>query len=323
MKNSGRPLLRMLCVTLALLAALAAPAGAVGEEKTGESKGILYRVTGGNSEMFLLGSIHVGSEEMYPMNRRITDALAAADTMVFECDTESPDVVRKMASMMSYPKGETLREHISAECYALLEQAAGKTGYPIGMLNALRPWAVVSTLTLETTAIEMGVEDVSKALTLGVEAQVKALDGDGKKAVAYLETAESQLDAMDGFSPELQEYLLYTTCQFLLDPQGETMAMDAGITAWPEWWRDGNAGAFADSYLLSMRQDPEQALVAEYHQELVTERNVNMAQELQKLLNGADEHSYFVTIGLLHLVLPEDSVPLELEKLGYTVERIE
>ena len=46
MKNSGRPLLRMLCVTLALLAALAAPAGAVGEEKTGESKGILYRVTG-------------------------------------------------------------------------------------------------------------------------------------------------------------------------------------------------------------------------------------------------------------------------------------
>lgn len=61
--------------------------------------------------------------------------------------------------------------------------------------------------------------------------------------------------------------------------------------------------------MLSMRQDPEQALVAEYHQELVTERNVNMAQELQKLLNGTDEHSYFVTIGLLHLVLPEDSVP--------------
>lgn len=140
MKNSGRPLLRMLCVTLGAIGGqLAAPAGTVGEEKTGESKGILYRVTGGNSEMFLLGSIHVGSEEMYPMNRRITDALAAADTMVFECDTESPDVVRKMASMMSYPKGETLREHISAECYALLEQAAGKTGYPIGMLNALRP----------------------------------------------------------------------------------------------------------------------------------------------------------------------------------------
>ena len=35
-----------------------------------------------------------------------------------------------------------------------------------------------------------------------------------------------------------------------------------------------------------------------------------------------EEGDYFVTLGLLHLVLEGDSVPDCLEEMGYTVERI-
>ena len=62
---------------IALALALLLPLGAGGctPQKEG-SAGILYRVTGGKSELYLLGSIHVGSEDMYPMGQSILDALA-------------------------------------------------------------------------------------------------------------------------------------------------------------------------------------------------------------------------------------------------------
>ena len=59
---------------LALTAVLALSAGGCAPRREG-SVGILYRVTGGKNSLVLLGSIHVGSEEMYPMGSHILDAL--------------------------------------------------------------------------------------------------------------------------------------------------------------------------------------------------------------------------------------------------------
>ena len=60
----------------------------------------------------------------------------------------------------------------------------------------------------------------------------------------------------------------------------------------------------------------------EYHEGLVSRRNAAMAQRLDALLRSDDKRSYFVTMGLMHLVLPQDSILLRLEALGYTVERV-
>ena len=75
---------RMIALALTLLLPLGA--GGCAPQREG-SAGLLYRVTGGKSELYLLGSIHVGSEEMYPMGQHILDALEAADVLAFECDT--------------------------------------------------------------------------------------------------------------------------------------------------------------------------------------------------------------------------------------------
>ena len=47
-----------------------------------------------------------------------------------------------------------------------------------------------------------------------------------------------------------------------------------------------------------------------------------MAASLAQMLEEEDPRSFFVTIGLMHLVLPEDSVLYELTRMGYTVERM-
>lgn len=284
-----------------------------------QSQGILYRVSGGKNEMFLLGSIHVGSPEMYPLGPCITEALEKSDTMVFECDTESTQALQATMRLMSYPMGETLADHVSEETIDLLRKTAEKTGYPMGSLLAMKPWAVVSLLSIESTASEMGTANIQQAMDLGVEKQIANLTKG--KEVRYLETAEDQLSIMDGFTPELQEYMLASTCTAILDPESVSQA-DAALRHWPAWWAEGNAEAFAQNYQESFSTDPEPELMQEYHEGLLLRRNRQMAEKLVKMLEDDGKHSYFVTVGLLHLVLHGESIVHELEKQGYSIEKI-
>jgi uncharacterized protein YbaP (TraB family) len=112
-------------VALALLLVLGA--GGCTPQKKG-SAGILYRVTGGKSDLYLLGSIHVGSEDMYPMGQHILDAMEAADVLAFECDTASAQAQAAYQELMRCPEGDTLESRVSADTYALVRQAAQKRG---------------------------------------------------------------------------------------------------------------------------------------------------------------------------------------------------
>ena len=313
MQRRGR---RMTALALVLLLVLGA--GGCAPQKEG-SVGILYRVTGGKNDLYLLGSIHVGSEDMYPMGQPILDALESADVLGFECDTQSAEAQAAYQELMYCPEGESLQQLVSADTYALVSQAAQKAGYRMDSLDALKPWAVMSMLNTEAVAATLKARGTQASASLGVEEQVKKL-GSGKQEV-WLEDTRAELEVLDGLSPVLQESLLCSTCRVILDPDSAT-GMDAAIDQWPEWWRTGNADAFADAYLEGMAAEPDQELAGEYHAALVTERNARMARRMAEWLEAEEEGDYFVTLGLLHLVLEGDSVPGCLEKMGYTVERI-
>lgn len=300
-----------------LMAGVLAAAVAAHQLAQGTSQGIFYRVSGGKNEMYLLGSIHAGSREMYPMSAVIRNAIQNADTMVFECDTASAEAQQTTAQLMK--SEQPLSARISTECYGKLESAAEKLGYPIASFEQLDPWAVTSTLTLAAAAQEMESGSSKAASALGVENMVRRQAGG--KQVLYLETVEEQLGLMEGFSPALQEYLLDSACQAVLDPENVS-GTDADVEHWPGWWKEGNAQAFADSYLLGLTKETSPELAQEYHHALMTERNRRMAQKLQTMLESDEPHVYFVTVGLMHLVLSGDSVIAELEAMGYQIEQI-
>ena len=284
-----------------------------------ESRGILYRVVGGKNEMTILGSIHIGNQDMYPFSETIQNAIERADVFVYECDTESAEALQATMALMSYPVGEGIASHLSSNTYDLLCDAAQKSGYPISLLQGFKPWAVVSLLSMDTAAVEMGTDDVLEALELGVEKQVMLM-AEGRET-AYLETTREQLEMMDSFSAELQEYMVSSACELILHPESLS-AGDASVRYWPEWWAAGNAEAFAQSYLQENVEDPHPELMQEYHEKLNAQRNVRMARRIAELLETGHGQRFFVTVGLLHLVLPDDSIVAELEKMGYTVERI-
>jgi uncharacterized protein len=283
------------------------------------SAGLLYHVSGDRGELYLLGSIHVGTRDMYPFGEEIARAMAKADTFVYECDTTSPEVTQALTARAALPDGQTLREQIGEALYAELTQVCNILGISVTELDGLKPWAVINTLAVHATAAELDTADVNQALSLGVEKQVQAYAAKHGKQTAYLETAIEQTDVLEHFSAALQSYLLKTECDTILDPQSAS-GLDATITEWPAWWRAGNADAFAAQYLGSYLAPGYEDVCAEYHARLVTERNARMAARLSAML--ANGGTYFVTVGLLHVVLPEDSVVQLLREQGYAVERV-
>ncbi len=299
---------RFACLAVALIT----PAALTGCEKNTPAQGICYRITGGRNSMVILGSIHVGGPVMEPYGQHITEAMETANAFVFECDTGDPAAAAATAAMMILEEG-SLQDHLSAETWALLEQACAKAGLSADALNGMKPWAVTSMLTTRAAAGQMGARNARQAVERGVEEEV--LDHVGAREVLYLETAVSQLQTLNNFSPALQEELLRQACEAILNPEETTT-----LAQWPQWWHDGDAASFVKEY--QKDEGLPQNLVEEYHQSLVTGRNRHMADGLTRLLEDDTGRSYFVTVGLMHLVLPEDSVLWELEQRGYTVERM-
>jgi len=283
------------------------------------SVGIMYRVTGGKAEMTLLGSIHVGSRAMYPFGDEIIKAMESADTFVYECDTTDADVVAALQARMQLPQGQTLQDVLDDALYQKLTEVCGQLNLSVEAMNTLKPWAVINTLAVYATAAEMGTANVNQALALGVEKQVQAAQKRAGKPSAYLETAEQQTDVLEGFSDALKRYLLQGECDVILNPE-TVRGMDATIAQWPEWWRTGDAQAFSDHYLATYLDPGYETECLEYHNKLVVDRNVRMADRLDELMQG--EGNYFVTVGLLHLTLPEGSIVTLLREKGYTVEAV-
>lgn len=300
---------------LALLFCLLLPCCAAAE-----SKGLFYRVSGGECRLFLLGSIHIGSADMYPLSPIVQKTLQEADALIFECDTESDAALALTRQRMAYAYGDSLRRHISEDLYELLAQVSAQTGYPMTTFNSLKPWAIVSLLSMETTAAEMGGSDLTEAASYGVEKQIRALAAD--KPSLWLEETADQLDALDGLSDELQAYMLETACRTLLEPESAA-GLEASTASWPAWWRDGDAQAFVNAYQQGLEQETRKDLAQEYHQRLISQRNTAMASRLHELMNSHSGQCLFAVIGLMHLVLPGDSVLSQLEAMGYTVTRLE
>ncbi len=309
--------LQRCAAVIMVLVCLAVAAGVQGEEA--DVKGIFYKVTKEGGAAYVLGSIHIGSQEMHPFGAALQAAMEEAETFVFECDNTSQEAVQAAVQCMYFTDKTRLYDVVSPECYARVQEVCKRKGYRSDAFDKHRPWAAMAALSLETTADMMGAANLAEAETLGVETVLEGYVKKRKAPVAYLETTQEQLDAFNQFSPALQEYMLEQALGVVLDPSTAT-GLDADMQLWPTWWRQGNSQAFVDSFLAGMQGEPNVAFVQEYNHGLITRRNRLMADRLDAMMREEPGRVLFVTVGLLHLVLPGDSVLEDLESRGYKVE---
>ncbi|NOU56065.1 TraB/GumN family protein [Brevibacillus borstelensis] len=282
----------------------------------GGAKGLLWKATKGGNTLYLLGSIHYGTPDMYPMQKNVRDAFAASDTLWVELNLLSDDeeALEYFKESMMYTDGTTLKDHVSKATYEKLQKVTDKLKLPRDAFDSYKPWAVSTGLSLNSTRVSPSEQPQSSAL--GVDMyflQSALLSG---KPIHELEGIKLQADLFNNAPPDLQEKELNELLDSVLNPDAASQNTAKQLIEWQQLWAKGDLDGFTKSFT-SSPQMMESALA----KGLFGERDKNMAAKLASLLEKEGKSTVFVVIGAGHFVV-EYMVIDQLKQKGYKVEFI-
>lgn len=295
-----------------LMAVLATPAlaAAVCEDPAST---MLWQVQGealaGRSvSLHLLGSIHVGKADFYPLQPVVDERLQQADTLVFEVDPRSmasPAAALAIQQRGMLPADRTLAQELDAATLATLRQVLGSLGVPELLVMKMKPWMV--TLTLTAVQVQMLGYDPAN----GVESYLMQHKPPAA-AIGELESLDTQLALMESLDQRV--FLNYA----LQDFASTTAQMEQLVAA----WRCGAHDQLAE-ILFSVRDGEanmlpsDRQVLEQVMQRMFDQRNAQMATRIDQYLRSG-EGDYFVVVGAGHL-LGEGSVVDLLRQRGYDV----
>ncbi len=267
------------------------------------SRGFMWKVEHDGNLVYLVGSIHVASENMYPMNPEIEQAFAESDVIVLEIDvskSDDPEILQLMAEKTMYQDGSSLKDHISAEVYEQLGAALESISLPADALDPFKPWVAATNLEMFRLMqfgfdTEMGIDMyfLKQALERGMP-------------VMELESFEFQLNMFESFSDQLQESMLK-------EMLAQFNNYDKTAEIYSNLWITGD-----DQMLIDMIE--EMTVNEEMYQAMVADRNVQMTEKILEYLHGEEPAVYFVIAGAAHMLGDHGIVTL-LEEKGFNVER--
>jgi uncharacterized protein YbaP (TraB family) len=265
---------------------------------------LFYKAQHKGAEIYLLGSMHLASSEIYPLRKEIMQAFEAATTLVVEVDTTGDNQIEIQQLMLSkgtYPPGESIRDHLTLDTYVRLEEHAERLGLPIGVVASMRPGFLVTALSA-MKMIQLGLSPEQ-----GVD-QHFLNAAQGKKSIASLETAEQQVDLLLGFpQPDLQVRQTLES----LDSMGELIDELVAL------WKLGDAKSLQTLMLDDVLNEyPEYRLV---YERMFDQRNHAMTAKIETFFLAPEK--YFVVVGAGHLVGEEGIVSL-LKNRGYKVDQL-
>jgi uncharacterized protein YbaP (TraB family) len=313
MPNRARTRTLLLRLALVLLAGLAsARAEAQAPKTSGAGKAakaepaakpvFLWEVRSPTATVYLLGSIHIASGDIYPLDARIEHAFQTADTLVLE--TEMDDAAQARAASMlqqagTYTPPDSLEQHIDAATLASLSKSLSGMGLPVEAFYSMRPWMVSLTLTLAR------LQALGYRPDLGIDQHFRTTAG--AKKLAALETIDQQVALFRDMSDALQSATLRQT----LDELGTLRdMMQRAFNA----WRGGDPAVLEALLVSPTRKD-----YPELYRRLFVDRNRHMAEAIETFLKG--KGTVFVVVGSGHLV-GSDSILHLLQVKGHKTRQL-
>ena len=268
-----------------------------------QAKSFAWKVTGKSGVVYLVGSVHLLSNDFYPLQPALEAAYKDSDLLVEEVDMAEltdPSAQLALLGKAMLPSATPLDKVISAETYAMLTKHAESLGLPIEPFKMLKPWMIALTL------VQMEWQQAGFDPQLGLDKhfydQAKA-DG---KATQGLETAEYQISRLDGLPMDQQEKMLSESLKELDDEK-------ANMKKLVDAWRSGDSATVEKIVLADRKAEPV------LYQRLLVERNRNWMPKIEALF-ARPKHA-LVVVGAAHLVGP-DGLLAALKAKGYTVEQL-
>lgn len=263
----------------------------------------VWKVSKDNKELYIGGTIHLLSQQDYPLPKEFDQAYAKSEVLVFETDIaamESPEFQVKAMQVMTYPGTKTIKDVLSKPTLDALQAHLQTRGIPLEQMAKLKPGMLSVTLSL----IEFQVIGLTSA---GVDKHFSDLARNDNKTQNWLESLDQQLEFLAKMGEGEEDSLIqYTLRDIKILPE-----MIAKIKT---YWRDGDMKAMTELSITPFKKDYPQV-----YSDLIVKRNLNWLPQIENMFKN--DIVEFVLVGALHLA-GDDSVLTMLENKGYKIEKI-
>ena len=285
------------------------------------SKGLLWKATNGKNTLYLLGTIHLDRDNVYPLHKSLRDAIDAAQTVSFELDFNDQAGLAEFQALQTYHDGTTLADHISPALYQRVQAQSEALGMGPNGLDAYKPWALANSFSTMSMT-----DDTTSANAMAIDLYVNARAANAGKTIGAVETYAFQGGIFDGLSPEYQETYLDASLSMVEMAQGGEVDPNLAQAAQEQEkimsgmfaaWKARDPEAFVKVY------DKASIITSddELNSKLFTERDPGMIKAAASYLETEGENTFFLAVGAGHMVDPGGIVS-GLRELGYTVELV-
>jgi uncharacterized protein YbaP (TraB family) len=275
-----------------------APTGRAEGAPTRRGQTFLWQIASPTASVHLLGSIHLASRDLYPLDPRIEGAFQRSSALVIETPLDSAaqqEAARKFAQAGIYPGDDAMELHVSRELLTLLQQRLARMGVPFSSVRAMRPWLLATVLILREMQ-RLGYEPA-----YGID-RYFADRAEGRKTIRTLEALDEQIAVFAGMPEPVQEQMLRETLT-KLDLLETHMATALRL------WKTGDAAGL-DAALVA----PTRTAYPDLFRRMFADRNRKMTDAVDGYLRSSGR--YFVVVGAGHLVGPGGMLDL-LRARGY------
>ncbi|WP_228895309.1 TraB/GumN family protein [Pseudoduganella aquatica] len=270
-------------------------------------RGALFKVQHDGRTSYLFGTVHAGKQTFFPLEPQVTRALADSNALVLELDVRASEPFQQaLAAHGSYPKGDSIRKHLSGETLALLEQALSRAGMSLDKLEQYRPWLLANLL------VGAEIERNGYVRSQGVEQFLLKAAAQQSKPLRELESADYQLGLFASMDDAQQETYLRENLAELAS--GAALKKTSSLI---DAWSRADAPGINAAWQSMVSGGSVSAAFME--RTLLGKRNPEMAASIENIMKA--DRTAFVGVGLLHL-LGEQGVPELLRQRGYQVEQI-
>jgi uncharacterized protein YbaP (TraB family) len=273
--------------------------------QTAATRDFVWKATGPQTSIYLVGSVHLLSKDYYPLSPALDAAFKDSDLLVEEVDLGSmlePESQLRLLTRGMLPPGQSLDQVVSKETFALVSKKLAAIGMPVEPLKQFKPWSLALTL------MSLSWANAGFDANLGLDKHFYDLARTDGRLIQGLETLEFQISRFDELPMPQQDRLLADTLKEM-----DTDTSSTSVTKLADAWKSGDSNTIETLALEDLRQDPEM------YQRLLVDRNRNWLPKIEALFNRRGKA--FVVVGAAHLVGPDGLLAL-LKAKGYKVEQL-
>ena len=269
---------------------------------------LLWKVTSENNTSYLFGTMHVADPRVTTLATVVEDAFTESDAIFTELKESELELGVKLAKESRLPEGTRLRDVIPADMYGKINGWAESNKITMDILDSMRPWMVNMFFQM------IDARPYMQGVALDMQLRYRGLEEN--KEVGGIETVDEQLAAIAFGGEEEQIKLLGIAIDNMIEKSdNEISDIELMLNYYLEGDIDG-LWEFANAELLDASQLEKDAFDA-----LLTVRNDNMADRINKRIKANPESVTFYAFGALHFAGPQGVGEL-LKGMGYEVERV-